>query len=135
MKNTLLLALTLSLFGCKTSYERTRKAFIGTWHLSSTTINTLDKGMIMYSHDGQMTALLSRNDSLIIGYSGKYEINSKESIVTHFRDFYPLIPFPKGTPVPIFIRDYSFSENGQVLTLKPKETKGQELVWRKVSSR
>jgi hypothetical protein len=86
----------------------------------------------MYNPDGHMAAMLSKQDSIVIGYSGRYEINSKESIVTHFRDFYSILPHPRPDIVPIFIREYSFSENGQVLTLKPKEIKGQALVWRKV---
>jgi hypothetical protein len=132
MKHTLLLVLALSLFGCKTSYESTKKAFIGTWHLSSTTINFADNGVIIYSPDGHMTAMLSKNDTLTYGYSGKYEINTKESVVTHFRDYYATLPFPKSDQGPLYIREYSFSEDNQVLTLKPKESSTLILVWRKV---
>ncbi|MBP6094183.1 MAG: hypothetical protein KA514_07335 [Cytophagaceae bacterium] len=132
MKNTFLLLLTLSLFSCKSSLETTQKAFIGTWHLMSINSNTVDKGVIMYSPDGHMAAMLSKKDTIVIGYSGRYKINPQESIVTHFRDFYSILPHPRPDIVPIFIRDYSFSQDGQVLTLKPKEIKGQELVWKKV---
>ena len=132
MKHTLLLVLALSLFGCKTSYESTKKAFIGTWHLSSTTINFADKGVIIYSPDGHMTAMLSKNDTLTYGYSGKYEINTKESVVTHFREYYATLPFPKSDQGPLYIREYSLSEGNQVLTLKPKESSALILVWRKV---
>jgi len=83
--------------------------------------------------DGQMAAMLSLKDTIVIGYSGKYEINTKESIVTHFRDFYSYLPHPRPDIVPIFIRDYSFSQDFQVLILKPKELKGQELIWKKVN--
>jgi hypothetical protein len=132
MKYTLLLVLALSLFGCKTSYESTKKAFIGTWHLSSTTINFADKGVIIYSPDGHMTAMLSKNDTLTYGYSGKYEINTKESVVTHFREYYATLPFPKSDQGPLYIREYRLSEGNQVLTLKPKESSALILVWRKV---
>jgi hypothetical protein len=132
MKKLLAVALSLSLFACNTVYKSTQKAFIGTWHLTSINSNTVDKGVIMYSPDGQMAAMLSKNDTIVIGYSGTYEINTKESIVTHYRDFYSILPHPRPDITPIFIRDYSFSENGQVLTLRPKEIKGQALIWKKV---
>ena len=79
-----------------------------------------------------MTAMLSKNDTLTYGYSGKYEINTKESAVTHFRDYYATLPFPKSDQGPLYIREYSFSEGNQVLTLKPKESSTLILVWRKV---
>jgi hypothetical protein len=69
----------------------------------------------MYNPDGQMVAMLSLKDTIVIGYSGKYEINTKESIVTHFRDFYSILPHPRPDIGPIFIRDYSFSQDFQVL--------------------
>ena len=132
MKHLLLIAFALSLLSCSNRYELTQKKFIGTWHLMSINSNTVDKGVIMYSPDGHMAAMLSKKDTIVIGYSGRYKINATESIVTHFRDFYSILPHPRPDIVPIFIRDYSFSEDGQVLTLKPKEIKGQELVWKKV---
>ena len=133
MKISLTLFLALSLFACSNSYKITKKAFIGTWHLTSINTNTVDKGVLMYSPDGHMAAMLSLKDTIVIGYSGKYEINTNESIVTHFRDFYSILPHPRPDIVPIFIRDYSFSQDFQVLTLKPKELKGQELIWKKVN--
>jgi hypothetical protein len=111
MKTTLILLLTISLFSCNNSYKIAKKPFIGTWHLTSINTNTVDKGVLMYSPDGQMTAMLSLKDTIVIGYSGKYEINTKESIVTHFRDFYSILPHPRPDIVPIFIRDYSFSQD------------------------
>ena len=132
MRNLLIIVVAFSLLSCSDAYTTTRNSFIGTWHLTSINSNTVDKGVIMYNPDGHMAAMLSKQDTIVIGYSGRYENNSKESIVTHFRDFYSILPHPRPDIVPIFIREYSFSENGQVLTLKPKEIKGQALVWRKV---
>jgi hypothetical protein len=79
-----------------------------------------------------MTAMLSKNDTLTYGYSGKYEINTKESVVTHFRDHYSTLPFPKSDKGPLYIREYKLTEGNQVLTLKPKESSALILVWRKV---
>jgi hypothetical protein len=132
MKKLLAVALSISLLACNNVYKSTQKAFIGTWHLTSINSNTVDKGVIMYSPDGHMAAMLSKKDTIVIGYSGRYQINADASIVTHFRDFYSILPHPRPDIVPIFIREYAFSQDGQVLTLKPKETKGQELVWKKV---
>jgi hypothetical protein len=132
MKHLLLIAMTASLLACSNRYELTQKKFIGTWHLMSINSNTVDKGVIMYSPDGHMAAMLSKKDTIVIGYSGRYQINAAESNVTHFRDFYSILPHPRPDIVPIFIREYAFSQDGQVLTLKPKEIKGQELVWKKV---
>jgi hypothetical protein len=132
MKNILLIALAMSCLACGNNYQLTQKKFIGTWHLISINSNTVDKGVIMYSLDGHMSAMLSKKDTIVIGYSGRYKINAAESSVTHFRDFYSILPHPRPDIVPIFIRDYSFSQDGQVMTLKPKEIKGQELVWKKV---
>ncbi len=71
---------------------------------------------------------------MVVGYSGKYEINLNESYVKHFRDFYTTLPYPVETKNPIFIRDFSFSNNKQTLILKPREEKGLELVWEKVNN-
>ncbi len=79
-----------------------------------------------------MSAMLSKNDTLTYGYSWKYEINTKESVVTHFRDYYATLPIPKSDKGPLYIREYSLSEGNQVLTLKPKEASTLILVWRKV---
>ncbi|MEN9704113.1 MAG: Lipocalin-like domain [Bacteroidota bacterium] len=132
MRNLLIIAVAFSLLSCSNVYKSTQKAFIGTWHLSSTTLNFADKGVIIYSPDGHMTAMLSKNDTLTYGYSGKYEINTKKSVVTHFRDYYSTLPFPKSDQGPLYIREYSFSEGNQVLTLKPKESSTLILVWKKV---
>ena len=132
MKHIVYIFLALTLLSCNNQYKLTQKKFIGTWHLMSINSNTVDKGVIMYSPDGHMAAMLSKKDTIVIGYSGRYQINPGESKVTHFRDFYSILPHPRPDIVPIFIRDYSFSEDGQILTLKPKEIKGQELVWKKV---
>jgi hypothetical protein len=85
------------LIGCKDKNKITKDSFIGTWHLVSISDGFVDKGLIMYSSDGQMSAILSKNDSMLLGYSGKYEINLKESYVTHFRDFYSTLPYPSKT--------------------------------------
>ena len=132
MKHIVYIFLALTLLSCNNQYKLTQKKFIGTWHLMSINSNTVDKGVIMYSPDGHMAAMLSKKDTIVIGYSGRYQINPGESKVTHFRDFYSILPHPRPDIVPIFIRDYSFSEDGQILTLKPKESKGQELLWKKV---
>jgi hypothetical protein len=132
MRNLLIIALAFSLLSCSNVYNSTQKAFIGTWHLSSTTINFADKGVIIYSPDGHMTAMLSKNDTLTYGYSGKYEINTIESVVTHFRDYYSTLPFPKTDQGPLYIREYKLTEGNQVLTLKPEESSALILVWKKV---
>jgi hypothetical protein len=132
MRNLLIIVAAFSLLSCSNVYKSTQKEFIGTWHLSSTTINFADKGVIIYSPDGHMTAMLSKNDTLTYGYSGKYKINTKESVVTHFRDYYATLPFPKTDQGPLYIREYKLTEGNQVLTLKPKESSALILVWKKV---
>ena len=132
MRNLLFIAVAFSLLSCSDAYTTTRNSFIGTWHLTSINSNSVDKGVIMYNPDGHMTAMLSKNDTLTYGYSGKYEINTKESVVTHFRDYYATLPFPKSDQGPLYIREYSFNEGNQVLTLKPKESSTLILVWKKV---
>lgn len=132
MKNVLLLIILFSLIACKDNDKITKDAFIGTWHLVSISDGFVDKGLIMYSQDGQMSAILSKNDSMLLGYSGRYEINLKESYVIHFRDFYSTLPYPNKTKTTIFVRDFIFSNDGQTLTLKPRESKGLSLIWKKV---
>ena len=134
MKNFLLTLIMISFCACENKDSITKNAFIGTWHLESINDSTVNKGVIMYSPDGQMSAILSKNDSMVIGYSGKYEINTKESFVTHFRDFYSILPYPRPTVVPIYVRDFSFSKDFKTLTLRPKEDKGLTLIWKKVSN-
>jgi len=134
MKNLLLTLIVISFCACGNKDSITKNAFIGTWHLVSMNDTTANKGVIIYSPDGQMSAILSKNDSMVIGYSGKYEINSKESFVTHFRDFYSILPYPRPTEVPIYVRDFSFSKDFKTLTLRPRENKGLALIWKKVSN-
>ena len=66
MKIALMLLLALILFACNNSYKITKKAFIGTWHLTSINTNTVDKGVPMYSPDGQMAAMLCLKDTIVI---------------------------------------------------------------------
>ena len=132
MKNILLVIILFGCIACKNKDKVTKDSFLGTWHLVSISDGFVDKGVIMYSQDGQMSAILSKNDSMLVGYSGKYEINLKDSYVTHFRDFYSNLPYPSKTDTSIFVRDFVFSNNGQTLTLKPRESKELSLIWKKV---
>ena len=133
MKKILCLLIVIELASCSNVNKITKNDFIGTWHLVSISDGFVDKGVLSYSPDNQMIAILSKNDSMLIGYSGKYEINYKVSYVTHYRDFYSILPYPEEIQNPIFIRDFSFSSDKQTLTLKPREEKGLELIWKKFS--
>lgn len=133
MKIIILFVFVLGIFACNNQDKVTTSSFIGTWHLVSISDGSVDKGVLMYNADGQMVAALSKKDSMLYGYSGKYEINFKEAYVKHVRDFYKSLPYTKDSNEIIFNRDYSFSEDKQTLTLKPRETKGLVLVWKKVS--
>ena len=117
---------------CAHQKKITKNDFVGSWHLVSISDGYADKGVIIYSYDGQMSVIFSKKDSMLLGYSGKYEINFKESFVKHFRNFYTTLPYPTETKNPVFIRDFTFSNDKQRLTLKPREEKGLELIWEKV---
>lgn len=132
MKKILILSFAIFFIACNNQEKITKNDFVGTWHLVSISDGYADKGVIIYSPDGQMSVILSKKDSMLIGYSGKYEINFKESYVKHFRNFYTTLPYPVETKNPVFIRDYLFSKDKQTLILKPREEKGLELIWKKV---
>lgn len=131
MKKFLTILLLIECTACVNSNKICKNDFIGTWHLVSINDGYVDKGVIIYSTDGQMSAILSKKDSMLFGYSGKYKLNIKKSYVTHYRDFYPILPYPTAIKNPIFIRDFTLSNDKQVLILKPREEKGLELIWKK----
>ena len=94
-------------------------------------------GLIIYSADGYMSAILTytddhvENPGLDVGYCGKYKINQKEEFVSHLRD---VIAINNETENVTFVRDYQFSDDGNFLTLSPREAKwkGTSLTWKKV---
>ena len=121
--------------------------FVGSWRLDS--VSQLDSagqssvtevfkdGLIIYSADGYMSAVLTytddhiENPSLDVGYCGKYEINQQEEYVSHLRD---VIAINNDTENEIFVRDYLFSDDEKFLTLSPREANwnGTSLTWKKV---
>jgi hypothetical protein len=105
---------------------------VGTWHLTTKGQNIFDKGVIIYSADGQMSVILSKKDSVVTGYSGKYELNSKAHFVSHYRDYYALLPYVNDSTPPIWIRDYTLSEDKKTLTLSPREDTSFSLIWERV---
>jgi hypothetical protein len=107
-------------------------ALVGTWHLTTKGQNIFDKGVIMYNADGQMSVILSKKDSVVTGYSGKYELNTKEQYVAHYRDYYTLLPYVNDSIPPVWIRDYKLSEDKKTLTLSPREDKSFSLIWERV---
>ncbi len=133
MKKIFSLILIIVIASCNNEDKLTKEAFVGTWHLVSTQPNIMDKGVLMYSPDGQMTAILNKKDKSIIGYCGKYEINSKLSFVTHYRDFYASLPAANDSTPPVYIRDFKLSADKKTLILRPREEAGLSLTWEKVS--
>ena len=133
MKNLYFLLFIITLASCSNEDKLTKDAFVGTWHLVSTQPNIMDKGVLMYSPDGQMTAILNKKDNSIIGYCGKYEINTKLSFVTHYRDFYASLPAANDSTPPVYIRDFKLSADKKTLILSPREETGLTLTWEKVS--
>ncbi len=133
MKKIFSFILIIVFASCNNEDKLTKEAFVGTWHLVSTQPNIMDKGVLMYSSDGQMTAILNKKDKSIIGYCGKYEINSKLSFVTHYRDFYASLPEANDSTPPVYIRDFKLSADKKTLILSPREEAGLSLTWRKVS--
>ena len=115
----------------KVSNESTNE-LVGTWHLTTKGQNIFDKGVIIYSADGQMSVILSKKDSVVTGYSGKYELNSKAHFVSHYRDYYTLLPYVNDSIPPVWIRDYKLSEDKKTLTLSPREDKSFSLIWERV---
>ncbi len=127
--------------------ENATNPFVGTWLLDHVTqrdttgidqvTDVFRKGLIMYSADGYMSAILTYSDDngntpgLDVGYCGRYELNTDESYVRHLRD---VIAINVDTENEVFVRDYSFSEDNKLLTLSPRENKwkGTSLIWRRV---
>ncbi|MDX1702399.1 MAG: hypothetical protein R3250_17355 [Melioribacteraceae bacterium] len=121
--------------------------FVGSWLLDSVVqineagdpekVNVFKEGIIMYSHDGYMSAILTYFDDygetpgLDVGYCGRYELNEEEGYVNHLRD---VIAINADTENEIFTRDYILSEDGKYLTLSPRENtwKGTSLTWKRV---
>jgi hypothetical protein len=112
--------------------NKTPNELVGTWHLTTKGQNIFDKGVIMYNPDGQMSVILSKKDSVVTGYSGKYELNTKEQYVAHYRDYYTLLPYVNDSIPPVWIRDYKLSEDKKTLTLSPREDKSFSLIWERV---
>jgi hypothetical protein len=121
MKNVYFLLFIITLVSCNNEDKLTKEAFVGTWHLVSTQPNIMDKGVLMYSPDGQMTAILNKKDKSIIGYCGKY------------RDFYASLPEANDSTPPVYIRDFELSADKKTLILRPREEAGLSLTWKKVS--
>lgn len=133
-----LLAISCFIISCKgklnSMQTESKNDLIGTWHLTTKGQNIFDKGVIMYSVDGQMTVLLSKKDSIVTGYSGKYEVNEKDKYVAHYRDFYSLLPNVNDSTPPVWIRDYTLSSDKKTLTLSPREDRSFSLVWERVKN-
>jgi hypothetical protein len=136
MQKRMLLILIIAAIGCNTKPKAIGKELnndlVGTWHLTTKGQNLFHKGVIIYSVDGQMSVILNHKDSAASGYSGKYEVNEKESYVKHYRDFYSLLPFTNDSIPPIWIRDYKLSADKKTLTLSPREDTSFSLVWERV---
>jgi hypothetical protein len=136
MQKRMLLILIIAAIGCNTKPKAVGKELnndlVGTWHLTTKGQNLFHKGVIIYSVDGQMSVILNHKDSAASGYSGKYEVNEKESYVKHYRDFYSLLPFTNDSIPPIWIRDYKLSADKKTLTLSPREDTSFSLVWERV---
>ena len=134
----MLLILFIAAIGCNTKPKAAGKELnnylVGTWHLTTKGQNLFHKGVIIYSVDGQMSVILNHKDSAASGYSGKYEVNEKESYVKHYRDFYSLLPFTNDSIPPIWIRDYKLSADKKTLTLSPREDTSFSLVWERVQN-
>ncbi len=134
----MLLILIIAAIGCNTKPKAAGKELnnylVGTWHLTTKGQNLFHKGVIIYSVDGQMSVILNHKDSAASGYSGKYEVNEKESYVKHYRDFYSLLPFTNDSIPPIWIRDYKLSADKKTLTLSPREDTSFSLVWERVQN-
>ena len=124
MQKRILLILIIAAIGCNTKPKAAGKEFnnylVGTWHLTTKGQNLFHKGVIIYSVDGQMSVILNHKDSAASGYSGKYEVNEKESYVKHYRDFYSLLPFTNA--------------DKKTLTLSPREDTSFSLVWERVQN-
>ena len=138
MQKRMLLILIIAAIGCNTKPKAAGKELnnylVGTWHLTTKGQNLFHKGVIIYSVDGQMSVILNHKDSAASGYSGKYEVNEKESYVKHYRDFYSLLPFTNDSIPPIWIRDYKLSADKKTLTLSPREDTSLSLVWERVQN-
>ena len=138
MQKRILLILIIAAIGCNTKPKAAGKEFnnylVGAWHLTTKGQNLFHKGVIIYSVDGQMSVILNHKDSAASGYSGKYEVNEKESYVKHYRDFYSLLPFTNDSIPPIWIRDYKLSADKKTLTLSPREDTSFSLVWERVKN-
>ena len=138
MQKRMLLILIIAAIGCNTKPKAAGKELnnylVGTWHLTTKGQNLFHKGVIIYSVDGQMSVILNHKDSAASGYSGKYEVNEKESYVKHYRDFYSLLPFTNDSIPTIWIRDYKLSADKKTLTLSPREDTSFSLVWERVQN-
>jgi hypothetical protein len=138
MQKRMLLILIIAAIGCNTKPKAAGKELnnylVGTWHLTTKGQNLFHKGVIIYSVDGQMSVILNHKDSAASGYSGKYEVNEKESYVKHYRDFYSLLPFTNDSIPPVWIRDYKLSADKKTLTLSPREDTSFSLVWERVQN-
>jgi hypothetical protein len=127
--------------------EEEANPFVGAWLLDHVTqedssgtnqiVDVFSKGLIMYSEDGYMSAILTYSEDygntpgLDVGYCGRYEFNTEETSISHLRD---VIAINADTENEVFVRDYSFSADNNLLTLSPREDtwKGTSLTWKRV---
>lgn len=155
-KTLLLLLINITLIACAPSREsepgsipseKEASPFVGAWLLDHVTqkdstvseqmVDVFSKGLIMYSADGYMSAILTYSENygntpgLDVGYCGRYEINTGAAYISHLRD---VIAINTNTENEVFIRDYKFSDDKKLLTLSPREDtwKGTSLTWKRV---
>jgi hypothetical protein len=79
-----------------------------------------------------MSVILSKKDSVVTGYSGKYKLNTEKQYVAHYRDYYTLLPYINDSIPPVWIRDYALSKDKKTLTLSPREDTSFSLIWERV---
>ena len=132
-----------------TKPKKDKDAFIGTWLLDHVTLasdngeevaDVFSAGLIIYSEDGYMSAVLTRSESqkenpgMDVGYCGRYEVNEKETYVRHIRD---VITINSENEEGVFVRDYEFSPDRNTLILSPRESnrQGMSLTWKRASER
>ena len=66
-----------------------------------------------------------------IVYCGRYEFNEEESLVSNLWD---VIAIKANTEHEVFVRDYEFTDDNQLLILSPREDTwlGTSLTWKRV---
>ncbi len=133
-----------------TKPKKDKDAFVGSWLLDHVTLTSengeeeeadvFSTGLIIYSADGYMSAVLTRSESqkenpgMDVGYCGRYEINEEETYVRHIRD---VITINSENEEGVFVRDYEFSPDRNTLVLSPRESnrQGMSLTWKRASEK